>query len=96
MMIENGGIIFSITEKTVEASQGGLVHVVFCENGPDTTRLLFTGIQMVVNFRLFHNGVHIVIGGAIVNQSNGFYTSLSLSKTSLISPSMHNNIPTKS
>ena len=73
MMIENGGIIFSITEKTVEASQGGLVHVVFFENGPDTTRLLFTGIQMVVNFRLFHNGVHIVIGDAIVNQSNGLH-----------------------
>jgi len=73
MMIVNGGIIFSITEKTVEASQGGLVHVVFFENGPDTTRLLFTGIQMVVNFRLFHNGVHIVIGDAIMNQSDGLH-----------------------
>jgi DNA-directed RNA polymerase II subunit RPB1 len=74
MMIENGGIIFGITEKkTVGASQGGLVHVVFCENGPDMTRLLFTGIQMVVNFRLFHNGFHIGIGDAIVNQSNGLH-----------------------
>ena len=72
-MIENGGIIFSITEKTVGASQGGLVHVVPCKNGPDTTRLLFSGIQMVINFQLFHNGVHIVIGDTIVNKSNGLH-----------------------
>jgi DNA-directed RNA polymerase II subunit RPB1 len=74
MMIENGGIIFGIGEKkSVGASQGGLVHVISCENGPDTTQLLFTGIQMVVNVWLFHNGVHIGIGDAIVNQSNGLH-----------------------
>ena len=51
MMIENGKIIFGIVEKkTVGASQGGPVHVVFHQKGPDATQLLFTGIQMVVNF----------------------------------------------
>jgi DNA-directed RNA polymerase II subunit RPB1 len=35
MMVENGDIIFGIVEKkTVGASQGGLVHVVFREKGP--------------------------------------------------------------
>jgi len=35
MMIENGGVIFGITEKkTVGASQDGLVHVVFVKTGP--------------------------------------------------------------
>ena len=43
MMIENGEIIFGIVEKkTVGASQGGLVHVVFREKGPEATRTLFT------------------------------------------------------
>jgi hypothetical protein len=31
MMIENGGIIIGITEKTVGASQGGLVHIVISD-----------------------------------------------------------------
>ena len=50
MMIENGEFIFGIVEKkTVGASQGGLVHVVFREKGPEATRQLFTGLQMIVS-----------------------------------------------
>jgi DNA-directed RNA polymerase II subunit RPB1 len=60
MMIKKGDIIFGIIDKkTVGASQGGLVHVVFYENGPNATWLLFTGIQMV-NFRLFHNDLSVL------------------------------------
>ena len=74
MMIENGEIIFGIVEKkTVGASQGGLVHVVFREKGPDATRQLFTGIQMVVNFWLFHNGFSIGIGDTIADQKTMAY-----------------------
>ncbi|KIJ10873.1 hypothetical protein PAXINDRAFT_101865 [Paxillus involutus ATCC 200175] len=45
-----------VDKKTVGAMQGGLIHVVFREKGPEATRQLFTGIQTVVNFWLFHNG----------------------------------------
>ncbi|KAH8111472.1 beta and beta-prime subunits of DNA dependent RNA-polymerase [Phellopilus nigrolimitatus] len=56
MLIENGEIIFGIVEKkTVGASQGGLIHVVFREKGPEATRTLFTGLQQIVNYWLFHN-----------------------------------------
>src|SRR5882757_6894631 len=42
MLIENGEIIFGVVEKkTVGASQGGLVHVVFHEKGPGATCDLF-------------------------------------------------------
>jgi len=38
VLIENGKLIFGIVEKkTVGASQGGLVHVIFCEKGPEAT-----------------------------------------------------------
>ncbi|KAG6899798.1 DNA-directed RNA polymerase II subunit rpb1 [Termitomyces sp. T159_Od127] len=68
IMIENGEIIFGIVEKkTVGASQGGLVHVVFREKGPEATRQLFTGLQMVVNYWLFHNGFSIGIGDTIAD-----------------------------
>ncbi|KAI6107391.1 DNA-directed RNA polymerase II, subunit 1 [Pisolithus croceorrhizus] len=51
--------------KTVGATQGGLIHVVFREKGPEATRQVFTGIQMVVNYWLFHNGFSIGIGDTI-------------------------------
>ena len=69
MVIKNGEIIFGIVEKkTVGALQGGFVHFVFCEKGPDVTQQFFTGIQMVINFWLFHNGFNISIGDTITDQ----------------------------
>ena len=68
MMIENGDIIFGVVQKmTVGTAQGGLIHVVFREKGPEVTRQLFTGIQMVVNYWLFHNGFSIGIGDTIAD-----------------------------
>ncbi|KAG6369418.1 hypothetical protein JVT61DRAFT_14901 [Boletus reticuloceps] len=66
MMVDNGEILFGIMDKkTVGATQGGLIHVVFREKGPEAMRSVFTGIQMVVNFWLFHNGFCIGIGDTI-------------------------------
>ena len=74
MMIENGEIIYGVVEKkTVGASQGGLIHVVFREKGPEATRQLFTGLQMVVNFWLFHNGFSIGIGDTIADAGTMTY-----------------------
>ncbi|KAG8834185.1 DNA-directed RNA polymerase II subunit rpb1 [Serendipita sp. 400] len=68
MMIENGDIIFGVVDKkTVGASQGGLVHVVFREKGPEICRDLFSGLQLIVNYWLFHNGFSIGIGDTIAD-----------------------------
>ncbi|EIN13283.1 beta and beta-prime subunits of DNA dependent RNA-polymerase [Punctularia strigosozonata HHB-11173 SS5] len=68
MMIENGDIIFGIVDKkTVGSAQGGLIHVVFREKGPEATRGLFSGLQQVVNYWLFHNGFSIGIGDTIAD-----------------------------
>jgi len=81
VLIENGELIFGIVEKkTVGASQGGLVHVVFREKGPEATRQLFTGIQMVVNFWLFHNGFSIGIGDTIADQATMSYITRTISE----------------
>ncbi|KAF9527844.1 hypothetical protein CPB83DRAFT_932961 [Crepidotus variabilis] len=46
-LIENGELIFgNIEKKTIGASQGRLIHVVFSEKEPQATRQLFTGLQM--------------------------------------------------
>ena len=74
VLVENGELIFGIVEKkTVGASQGGLVHVVFREKGPEATRQLFTGLQMIVNFWLFHNGFSIGIGDTIADHNTMSY-----------------------
>jgi len=74
VLIENGELIFGIVEKkTVGASQGGLVHVVFREKGLETTRRLFTGLKMVVNYWLFHNSFSIDIGDTIADSKTMAY-----------------------
>jgi DNA-directed RNA polymerase II subunit RPB1 len=81
MMIENGDIIFGTVEKkTVGATQGGLVHVVFREKGPEATRQLFTGLQMVVNFWLFHNGFSIGIGDTIADYGTMQYITKTIAE----------------
>jgi DNA-directed RNA polymerase II subunit RPB1 len=69
ILIENGELVYGIVDKkTVGAAQGGLVHVVFREKGPEMTRQLFTGLQQVVNYWLFHNGFSIGIGDTIADR----------------------------
>ena len=81
VLIENGELIFGIVEKkTVGASQGGLVHVVFREKGPAATRQLFTGLQMIVNFWLFHNGFSIGIGDTIADHSTMSYITQNIAE----------------
>ena len=81
VLIENGELIFGIVEKkTVGASQGGLVHVVFREKGPEATRQLFTGLQMIVNFWLFHNGFSIGIGDTIADHSTMSYITQNIAE----------------
>ncbi|WBW71077.1 RNA polymerase II large subunit Rpb1 [Schizosaccharomyces osmophilus] len=68
MLIENGEIIYGVVDKkTVGASQGGLVHTIWKEKGPDTCKGFFNGIQQVVNYWLLHNGFSIGIGDTIAD-----------------------------
>jgi DNA-directed RNA polymerase II subunit RPB1 len=68
MMIENGELIFGIVDKkTAGPSMGGLIHVTFREKGPEACRDLFSGLQQVVNYWLFHNSFSIGIGDTIAD-----------------------------
>ncbi|ODV89296.1 hypothetical protein CANCADRAFT_65867 [Tortispora caseinolytica NRRL Y-17796] len=68
MLIENGEIIFGVVDKkTVGATGGGLVHTIMREKGPQVCCNFFTGIQMVVNYWLLHNGFSIGIGDTIAD-----------------------------
>ncbi|MBW0472812.1 hypothetical protein O181_012527 [Austropuccinia psidii MF-1] len=70
MWIEDGEIIYGVVDKkTVGASQGGLIHVTFREKGPEVTRGLFSGIQMIVNYWLLHHGFSIGIGDTVPDKA---------------------------
>lgn len=74
-------MVYGIVEKkTVGTSQGGLIHVIFREKGPDATRQLFTGIQEIVNYWLFHNGFSIGIGDTIADQKIMAYITSHIAK----------------
>ena len=98
VLVENGELIFGIVEKTtVGASQGGLVHVVFREKGPEATRQLFTGLQMIVNFWLFHNGFSIGIGDTIADHNTMSYITQTIAErknnvTKIIEDATHDRL----
>lgn len=62
-LIENGELVIGICNTpTVGSSHGGLIHIIFRERGPDTTRDMIGGIQFIVHCWLFHNDSSIDIG----------------------------------
>ncbi|SGY60993.1 BQ5605_C007g04513 [Microbotryum silenes-dioicae] len=66
MWIEDGEIIYGIVDKkTVGASQGGIIHIIFREKGHEVCRDFFSGVQKVVNYWLLHNGFSIGIGDTV-------------------------------
>lgn len=68
MLIIDGQIVFGVVEKkTVGSSNGGLIHVVTREKGPQVCAKLFGNIQKVVNFWLLHNGFSTGIGDTIAD-----------------------------
>ncbi|CCE61385.1 hypothetical protein TPHA_0A03070 [Tetrapisispora phaffii CBS 4417] len=68
MLIIDGQIIFGVVDKkTVGSSNGGLIHVVTREKGPQICAKMFGNIQKVVNFWFLHNGFSTGIGDTIAD-----------------------------
>jgi DNA-directed RNA polymerase II subunit RPB1 len=68
VVIENGKIISGIVcKKTVGASSGSLIHVMFNEKGADVTKRFFSDCQRMVNQWLLVEGHSIGIGDTIAD-----------------------------
>ena len=66
LLIQSGELMFGLLQKkNVGASGGGIIHVIFNEQGPDAAMAFFNGCQRVVNYWLLHNGFSIGIGDTI-------------------------------
>jgi len=64
--IQGGELMYGLlAKKNVGASGGGIVHVIFNEQGPERAMAFFNGCQRVVNYWLLHNGFSIGIGDTV-------------------------------
>jgi DNA-directed RNA polymerase II subunit RPB1 len=70
LLVAGGDLMFGLlTKKNVGATGGGIIHIVFNEQGPDAAMAFFNGCQRVVNYWLLHNGFSIGIGDTIPDKA---------------------------
>ncbi|MDA4133382.1 MAG: DNA-directed RNA polymerase subunit A', partial [Thaumarchaeota archaeon] len=66
LLIQTGELLYGLlSKKTVGASAGGIIHIVFNEMGPEAAMGFLNGCQRVVNYWLLHDGHSIGIGDTI-------------------------------
>lgn len=70
LLVHGGELMFGLlTKKTVGATSGGIIHIIFNELGWEAALNFFTGCQTVVNYWLLHNGFSIGIGDTIPDKA---------------------------
>lgn len=66
LFVSNGELMFGLfSKKSVGASGGGIIHVIYNERGPEAAVAFFNGCQRIVAYWLLHNGFSIGIGDTI-------------------------------
>lgn len=68
MLVFKGDIMYGVVDKkTVGATAGGLIHMIFREKGPYACSQFVGNVQKIVNYWLLHNGFSIGIGDTIAD-----------------------------
>ena len=66
LLVHGGDLMFGLlNKKSVGASGGGIIHVIYNEKGWEAAMNFFNGAQTLVNYWLLHNGFSIGIGDTI-------------------------------
>jgi len=66
LLVSGGELVYGLlNKKSVGATGGGVIHIIFNEKGPEAAMNFFNGAQTVVNYWLLHNGFSIGIGDTI-------------------------------
>ena len=70
LLVHGGELMYGLfSKKSVGASAGGVIHIIFNEAGPKAAMKFFNGAQTVVNYWLLHNGFSIGIGDTIPDRN---------------------------
>ena len=68
MLIQNGELVTgTLCKKTLGASQGSLIHIIWNEEGPEAARAFLSQTQFCVNYWLLQHGMSIGIGDTVAN-----------------------------
>ncbi|KAF2093473.1 putative DNA-dependent RNA polymerase II largest subunit [Rhizodiscina lignyota] len=66
LLVHGGELMYGMfNKKSVGASGGGVVHLIFNEKGWEAAVNFFNGTQRIVNYWLLHNGFSIGVGDTI-------------------------------
>ena len=66
LLVSGGELMFGLlNKKSVGASGGGIIHIIYNEKGWEAAMNFFNGAQTLVNYWLLHNGFSIGIGDTI-------------------------------
>ena len=66
LLVSGGELMYGLfNKKSVGASGGGVIHIIFNEKGWEAAVNFFNGAQRIVNYWLLHNGFSIGIGDTI-------------------------------
>jgi len=69
VIVENGQVLAGILDKnTVGRSEGGLVHIIWTEFGPEATKAFLNHAQQIVNNWLIQRGFTIGVGDTIADK----------------------------
>ncbi|KAJ3371276.1 DNA-directed RNA polymerase II subunit rpb1 [Allomyces arbusculus] len=67
VLIQDGELVHgSLCKKAVGASQGGIIHILWKDHGPDVCARFINGCQYIVNEWLFHYGFTVGIGDCLI------------------------------
>ncbi|RDW87589.1 putative DNA-directed RNA polymerase II largest chain [Coleophoma crateriformis] len=70
LLVHEGELMYGLlAKKIVGATGGGIIHIIFNEQGPAAAMAFFNGCQRVVNYWLLHNGFSIGIGDTIPDKA---------------------------
>ena len=58
-----------ICKKTVGASAGGLIHIIWIDQGPEAAKWFITNLQKLVNFWLLHEGFTVGAADIVANDA---------------------------
>ena len=68
VIIEKGELLAGIVDKkSIGNSEGGIIHILMNESGPESARLFLSHNQRLVNYWLLNRGFSVGIGDTVVN-----------------------------
>lgn len=84
VLIQNGELLTgTLCKKTLGASGGSLIHVIWMEEGPEAARAFLSQTQYLVNHWLLQHGFSIGIGDTVADAQTMYSISDIIAKVSL-------------